>query len=127
MSIKPAKEFVTAANAAVTTVSVDQAAQLAGQDGVVFLDVREPNEWQAGHVPGAVHVPRGLLEFKADPSLPAAHEKALDPAKKIVVYCASGGRSALAAKTLKDMGYPDTVNMLGGFGAWSQAGKPVER
>lgn len=127
MSIKSAKDLVAAANAAVATASVDEAAQLAGKDGVVFLDVREPNEWQAGHVPGAAHVPRGLLEFKADPGLPAAHDKALDPAKKIVVYCASGGRSALAAKTLKDMGYPDVVNMLGGFGAWSQAGKPVER
>ena len=92
-----------------------------------LIDVREPAEWQAGHIPGAVHVPRGLLEFKADPSLPAAHEKALDPAKKLVVYCASGGRSALAAKTLKDMGYPDVANMLGGFGGWSQAGKPSER
>ena len=127
MSIKSAKDLVAAANAAVAGASVDEAAQLAGKDGVVFLDVREPNEWQAGHVPGAVHVPRGLLEFKADPGLPAAHVKALDPAKKVVVYCASGGRSALAAKTLQDMGYPDVVNMQGGFGAWSQAGKPVER
>ncbi len=127
MSIKSAKDLVAAANAAVAGASVDEVAKLAGKDGVVFLDVREASEWQAGHVPGAVHVPRGLLEFKADPGLPAAHVKALDPAKKIVVYCASGGRSALAAKTLQDMGYPDVVNMQGGFGAWSQAGKPVER
>lgn len=127
MTIKPAKDLVTAANAAVEKVSVDEAAALVGKDDVVFVDVREPAEWQAGHVPGAVHVPRGLLEFKADPSLPAAHEKALDPAKKLVVYCASGGRSALAAKTLKDMGYPNVINMTGGFGAWSQAGKPSER
>jgi rhodanese-related sulfurtransferase len=127
MTIKSAKDLVGAANAAVEKLSVDEAAGLVGKDGVVFVDVREPAEWQAGHVPGAVHVPRGLLEFKADPSLPAAYEKALDPAKKLVVYCASGGRSALAAKTLKDMGYPDAVNMTGGFGAWSQAGKPVER
>jgi rhodanese-related sulfurtransferase len=126
MTTKAAKSLVDAANAAVDRLSVDEAALLAGQDGMVFVDVREPAEWQAGHVPGAVHVPRGLLEFKADPSLPAAHEKALDPAKKLVVYCASGGRSALAAKTLKDMGYPDVVNMTGGFGTWSQAGKPVE-
>lgn len=127
MSIKSAKDLVAAANAAVAGASVDEVAKLAGKDGVVFLDVREASEWQAGHVPGAVHVPRGLLEFKADPGLPAAYVKALDPAKKIVVYCASGGRSALAAKTLQDMGYPDVVNMQGGFGAWSQAGKPVER
>ena len=68
---------------------------------------------------------RGLLEFKADPSL-EAYTRRLDPAKKLVLYCASGGRSALSAKTLKDMGYPDAVNMLGGFTAWSQAGKPTE-
>lgn len=127
MAIKSAKDLVGEANAVVARLSVDEAAALVGKDGVVFVDVREPAEWQAGHVPGAVHVPRGLLEFKADPSLPAAHEKALDPAKKLVVYCASGGRSALAAKTLQDMGYPNAVNMTGGFGAWSQAGKPVER
>jgi rhodanese-related sulfurtransferase len=127
MSIKPAKDLVTQANAAVDTVSVEDAAGLVGKEGVVFVDVREPAEWQAGHVPDAVHVPRGLLEFKADPSLPAMHEKALDPDKRLVVYCASGGRSALAAKTLKDMGYPNVANMLGGFGGWSQAGKPVQR
>ncbi len=127
MTIKSAKDMVVAANAALDKLTVDEAAALVGKEGVVFVDVREPAEWQAGHVPGAIHVPRGLLEFKADPSLPAAHDKALDPAKKLVVYCASGGRSALAAKTLKDMGYPDVANMMGGFGAWSQAGKPSER
>lgn len=127
MAIKSAKDMVAAANAAVAKLTVDEAAGLVGSADVVFVDVREPAEWQAGHVPGAVHVPRGLLEFKADPALPAAHDKALDPGKKLVVYCASGGRAALAAKTLKDMGYPDVANMTGGFGAWSQAGKPSER
>ena len=126
MPIKPAKDLVAAANAAIPALSVDDAAKLVGRDDVLFVDVREPAEWEKGHVPGAVHVVRGLLEFKADPSLEAYHDKRLDPAKKLVVYCASGGRSALSAKTLKDMGYPDVANMLGGFTAWSQAGKPSE-
>jgi rhodanese-related sulfurtransferase len=126
MSIKAAKDMVAAANAAVETISVDEAEKLVGQGDVQFVDVREPAEWEKGHVPGAVHVVRGLLEFKADPSNEAYHEKRLDPSRKLVVYCASGGRSALAAKTLKDMGYPNVVNMLGGFTAWSQGGKKSE-
>jgi rhodanese-related sulfurtransferase len=126
MPIKPARDLVAAANAEVGTISVDDAEALVGDPDVQFVDVREPAEWEKGHVPGALHAVRGLLEFKADPSLEAYHDKRLDPAKQLVVYCASGGRSALSAKTLKDMGYPRVTNMLGGFTAWSQAGKKSE-
>jgi rhodanese-related sulfurtransferase len=127
VTIKPAREFVAAANAAVPALSAADAEALVGRDDVQFVDVREPAEWEKGHIPGAVHVPRGLLEFKADPSLPAYHEPKLDPGKRLVVYCASGGRSALATKTLSDMGYPDVANLQGGFTGWSEANKPVER
>ena len=89
---------------------------------VLFLDVREPPEVAAsGKVPGAVAVPRGLVEFRADPASPM-HDKAFDRSKTIVCYCASGGRSALVGKTLKDMGY-DKVRNLGGFKGWVDAGR----
>ena len=127
MSIVAARDLVAKANSEVETVSVEDAKALVGRADVQFLDVREPAEWDKGRVPGAAHVPRGLLEFKADPSLEAYHDKAIDPEKRLVVYCGSGGRSALAAKTLKDMGYGKVANMLGGFTAWSQAELPTER
>jgi rhodanese-related sulfurtransferase len=127
MPIQPAKDLVAAANAAVETLSVDEVEKLRADPDVQLIDVREPGEWAQGHVPGAVHVPRGLLEFKADPTLPAYHDPAMDPAKKLVTYCASGGRSALAAKTLKDMGYPKVAHMVGGFTAWRDGGKAVAK
>jgi len=127
MPITPARELVATANSLVPSLSAVEAEALLGRDDVQFVDVREPAEWDKGHIPGAVHVVRGLLEFKADPSLAAYHEPKLDPGKRLVVYCASGGRSALASRTLKDMGYPDVSNLQGGFTGWSEAGKPVER
>lgn len=85
----------------------------------VLLDVREPGEWEAGHVPEAIHVPRGLLEWKADPTSPA-HDPRLAGAR-IAVICASGGRSLLAAKTLRDMGYEQVFSVAGGMKAWGSA------
>jgi rhodanese-related sulfurtransferase len=127
MPIASARDLVARANNEVETLSVEQVRALLGDPSVQLIDVREPAEWGKGRVPGAAHVPRGLLEFKADPSLEAYHDPAIDPAKRLVCYCASGGRSALAAKTLKDMGYPSVAHLLGGFTAWSEAGLPVER
>lgn len=127
MTIKSARELVAAANAAVEVLAVEEVEALRQQPDVQLIDVREPTEWAKGHIPGAVHVPRGLLEFKADPSLEAYWDSAIDPAKRLITYCASGGRSALAAKTLKDMGYPRVGHLQGGFTAWSDAGKPVAR
>jgi rhodanese-related sulfurtransferase len=80
---------------------------------------------QSGKVAGAVHIPRGLLEFKADPESPA-HDKNLDPGKPVILYCASGGRSALAGKTLKDLGY-DKVFNLGGFKDWTESGGAIDK
>ncbi|MBX6746442.1 MAG: rhodanese-like domain-containing protein, partial [Acetobacteraceae bacterium] len=94
------KEMLAEANAAVPRISPEEAKALVGHDDVLFVDVRDSAELQAGKVKGAVHVSRGLLEFKADPEAPT-HDKAFDRNKTIITYCASGGRSALAGKTLK--------------------------
>lgn len=124
--IKSSKELVAAANAAVETLTVEEAKELLGRDDVVFVDVRERQEVEKGKVPGAVHAPRGMLEFHADPDSPV-HKPELASGKRLVLYCGSGGRSALAAKTLKDMGIENVANMLGGFGGWQQDEGPIER
>jgi rhodanese-related sulfurtransferase len=90
------------------------------------VDVRDGAEVAAaGKVKGAVHVPRGMIEFRADPESPY-HDKAFARDKTVIVYCASGGRSALAGKTLKDLGYNDVRN-LGGFKDWVESGGPVDK
>jgi rhodanese-related sulfurtransferase len=93
----------------------------------LLLDVREADEWERGHIPGAVHAPRGLLEWYADPASPYAKEALTGNREaRIVVQCASGGRSLLAAQTLQAMGYSNVVNMAGGFKEWSAQGFPQE-
>lgn len=93
----------------------------------LLLDVREADEFAQGHIPGAVHAPRGLLEWYADPATPSAKPELTERREdRIVVQCASGGRSLLAAQTLQRMGYPNVVNMAGGFKEWSAQGFPVE-
>jgi len=125
--VKRAAEMVAAANAAVDQVSVEEAKRLVGRADVQFVDVRDSAELAThGKIPGAVHATRGMLEFYADPSSPA-HKPELASGKRLILYCGSGGRSALAAKTLKDMGVDDVVNLVGGFGAWQQAGGEIER
>ena len=125
--VKKAAELVAEANAAIDTLAVEEAKRLVGRDDVVFVDVREAAELAAqGKIPGAVHATRGLLEFYADPSSPA-HKPELASGKRLVVYCASGGRSALAAKALQDMGIGNVANMLGGFTTWQQEGGAIER
>jgi rhodanese-related sulfurtransferase len=122
---KTAQEFLNAARAEVPTISREEAVKLMGRDDVVFLDVRDGTELQAtGKIKGALHVNRGVLEFKADPESPY-YAKELTPEKTIITYCASGGRSALAGKTLKDMGYKKVFN-LGKFQDWKDSGGAVE-
>ena len=95
-------------------------------NGAVLVDLREADELDAnGRIPGAVHVPRGMLEFRADPSSPY-HESVLDPSKRVILHCASGGRSALGAAVLQEMGYGDVAHLDGGITAWKDAGKPTE-
>ncbi|MBR0648145.1 rhodanese-like domain-containing protein [Roseomonas terrae] len=120
------QQMLAAAEAAVPRISAEEAKGLVGRPDVLFLDVREPAEVAAsGKVPGAVAVPRGLVEFRADTTA-ASHDKAFDPNKTVVAYCASGGRSALVLKTLKEMGYKKVRN-LGGFKNWLEAGGEVEK
>jgi rhodanese-related sulfurtransferase len=124
--MKTVQSMLAEADAAVPRISPEEAKALVGRNDVLFLDVREPPEVAAsGKVPGAVAVPRGLVEFRADPASPL-HDAAFDRGKTVIAYCASGGRSALVGKTLKDMGY-DNVRNLGGFKAWVDAGGPVEK
>jgi rhodanese-related sulfurtransferase len=121
-----AKQLVAEANAQVQTISAAEGLKLVGDPDVVFVDVRETVERQkTGGVKGSVHVPRGFLEFFADPESPS-HVLALSSGKRIVLYCAAGGRSALAAKTLGEMGVERVCHMAGGFGAWREAGGPIE-
>ena len=120
------KDFLAEANAVVDSVSVQDLQYLIDEPDVVLVDVRETVEREAdGQIPGSVHVPRGLLEFKADPECPI-YEKALNAEDRLVLYCGTGGRSVLAAKTLLDMGYTDVCSLTGGFSAW-QAAKKVSR
>ncbi|HEV7547151.1 MAG: hypothetical protein QOE02_4147 [Rhodospirillaceae bacterium] len=124
--MKTVQSMLAEADAAVPRISPDEAKGLLGRADVLFLDVREPPEVVAsGKVRGAVAVPRGLVEFRADPASPM-HDAAFDRAKTVVAYCASGGRSALVGKTLKDMGYANVRN-LGGFKGWLDAGGEIEK
>ena len=113
------KELVDEAKAGIRTISAAEANAMFGKTGVVFLDVREPDEFKAGHIPGAVNIPRGLLESRIEEQIP-------DKNTTIVVYCRSGVRSALASATLVKMGYKGVLNMDGGWKAWQEAGYPAE-
>jgi sulfur-carrier protein adenylyltransferase/sulfurtransferase len=111
------KELIRQVKSEVREVSVAEARSLAGA-GAVLVDVREGDEWQAGHAPGAVHVPRGFLELRIE-------EKVPDRQAPVVLYCAGGTRSALAARTLAELGYRDVVSLAGGFTKWKESGAPV--
>ncbi|HEY0331684.1 MAG TPA: rhodanese-like domain-containing protein [Rhodopseudomonas sp.] len=124
--MKTVQTMLADAEAAVPRITAEEARGMLGWADVLFLDVREPAEIAAsGKVPGALAVPRGLIEFRADPTSPL-HDAAFDRAKTMVTYCASGGRAALAGKTLLEMGYGNVRN-LGGFKAWLDAGGEIER
>jgi rhodanese-related sulfurtransferase len=125
--VKSAAELVREANGSIDKLGAEEAKGLIGDDDVQFVDVREAQELAAqGKIPGAIHAPRGLLEFYADPQSPY-HKPELASGKRLVVYCASGARSALATKTLKDMGIERTTNLVGGFKAWQEGGGRIER
>lgn len=119
--MKSAHDLVAEAKAHIREIDTN-AAEQAVRDADLLLDVREADEFQAGHIPGAVNIPRGLLEFKlgSDPQLA---ERGLN----IVIYCKTGGRAALAARALKEMGYLQVQSIAGGFDAWAAADKPVTR
>jgi len=114
------KQMLEAANAAVPKISPEQASDMIGKGNALVVDVRDAPEVAAsGKIAGAVNVSRGMLEFRADPESPY-HDKNFDRDKTVILYCASGGRSALAGNLLKDMGY-DKVYNVGGFKDWTGA------
>ena len=125
METKTASQLVAEAKARISNLTVEQVADEIATGNVVLVDVREPGELAVqGAVAGAVHAPRGMLEFYADPASPY-HRRELDPSARTIVYCASGGRSALACDLLGQLGYADVANLDGGLNAWKAAGRPV--
>ena len=120
------KQLLEAANAVVTKVAPAQAREMMAKGNTLVVDVRDAPELEkSGKVAGAVHHSRGMLEFRADPESPY-YDKSFARDKTIIIYCASGGRSALAGKVLKDMGYGQVYNM-GAFKDWANSGGAVEK
>ena len=110
------RELLAATKSQIQEVDTAEAAEIRGQPGAVVLDVREPEEYEQGAIPGAVHIPRGTLEGSVESRL-------TDKSAPVVIHCASGVRSAFAAKTLTDMGYENVVSMVGGFNKWKDEGR----
>ena len=121
------RQLLDEANAEVTAIAPAAAMPLlVNKDAVPFIDLRDPRELEReGRIPGAVHCPRGMLEFWIDPESPY-HRPVFAEKKKLLFFCAGGWRSALAAKTAQDMGLADVAHIEGGFTAWREAGGPVE-
>ncbi|MGL4496619.1 MAG: rhodanese-like domain-containing protein [Beijerinckiaceae bacterium] len=120
------KALLADANASIETLSVNDAIALHRRDDVVFVDLRDPRELEReGKMPGAFHCPRGMLEFWIDPESPYA-KPVFQQDKKFIFFCAGGWRSALAAKTAKDMGLKPVAHVEGGFGAWKKSNGPIE-
>jgi rhodanese-related sulfurtransferase len=119
--MKTAHDLVAAAKARISEVSVADAEQ-AIREASVLVDVREADEFAAGHLPGAIHISRGMLEFRFS-GMPALQSRDI----KVVLYCKTSGRAALAGVALREMGYLNVQNITGGFDAWVAAGKPVAK
>jgi rhodanese-related sulfurtransferase len=120
------KEMMEAANAVVPKITPTKAREMIAKGNTLMVDVRDASEVEkSGKAAGAVHVSRGMLEFRADPESPA-HDKNFTRDKRVILYCGSGGRAALAGKLLKDMGYGEVYN-AGGFKDWVESGGAVEK
>src|SRR5918997_3735100 len=113
------RELLAQVKREIEEIDARSASALLERDEAVAVDVREQNEWNEGHLPGAVHVPRGFLEQRIEQSAP-------DRQQPVVLYCAGGARSALAAKTLEELGYERVYSLAGGFTDWKRNGLPFE-
>ncbi len=123
---KSAADLVKEAKAQIDNLSPAQVQEALSKGNATLIDIREAEELVAnGRIEGSVLAPRGMLEFYADETLPY-HKPEFDRNKKLILHCASGGRSALAAATLKQMGYTDVCHLDGGIKAWKEAGMPVQ-
>lgn len=120
------KAMLDEANARIETLTVEEAIARHGREDTVFVDLRDPRELnREGRMPGALHCPRGMLEFWIDPESPY-HKPAFAQDKTFIFFCAAGWRSALSAATAQDMGLEPVAHIDGGFTAWKAAGGPVE-
>ena len=115
---KSGNDLVEEAKVRVREIDAANAIMQHQDEDTVFLDVREPNEWNLGHVPHAVHIPRGQLEGRV--------EALVDRGRNVVVYCAGGSRSALAADTMQQLGYTRVASLKGGFRGWAEGGGDIE-
>lgn len=123
---KSAADLVAAAKGRIENLDADAVERELAEGNATLVDIREAEELAAsGSIPGSVHVPRGMLEFRADPTSPY-HQEPFAPSRRIILQCASGGRSALAAATLQEMGYTRVAHLDGGFTGWKDAGKQVD-
>jgi rhodanese-related sulfurtransferase len=123
---KTAAQLVAEAKQRVENLTPEQVTAEIRDRRALMVDLREPGELaQSGTIPGALHAPRGMLEFYADPTSPY-HRAELEPERRVILYCASGGRSALAADALTSMGYTNVAHLDGGVKAWQSAGYVVE-
>lgn len=123
---KTVQSMFDEAMALITTHTVAEAQALFGQPGVLFVDLRDPRELEReGVIPGAFHAPRGMLEFWIDPASPYFKPVLNQPDTRYLLFCAGGWRSALAARTMQEMGVTQVAHLEGGFGAWRAAGAPV--
>jgi rhodanese-related sulfurtransferase len=126
---KPRKtigQMVQEARSRIENITLEELRAELEDGGVQLLDIRDVRERQRlGWIPGSMHVPRGMLEFWLDPTSPY-YAGRVDPEKRIIVYCAGGGRSALATDVLREMGFPSVANFETGFNDWKAAGLPVE-
>jgi rhodanese-related sulfurtransferase len=114
------KNILDEARATIKQIDIDEARRMLDKPGTVLVDVRESDEWRQGHIPQAVGIPRGFLELRIE-------EKVPDHKTPVVLQCASGTRSLLAARTLREMGYENLYNLTGGFNAWKDRGLPLRR
>lgn len=123
---KSVKQLVKEANSQIETLSIGEALDLQGKEGVTFVDIRDIRELEReGQVPGAVHAPRGMLEFWVDPESPY-HRELFASGNRFVFFCAAGWRSALATRAVQDMGLENVCHIDGGFGAWKESGGAIE-
>ena len=125
---KSLKDFVADAKSRIREISAADAAEAIKKNpNTLVLDVREPAEWAEGHLPGALLVPRGMLEAKADLEYANREPRLADRSQPIIVHCASAARSAMAADVLQQMGFTNVRSLAGGIVAWREKGLPIEK
>jgi len=127
MAIRNVFEHVMEVAQTIDNIEIDDLKQeMAANDDLLLLDIREIQELvEKGTLPGAIHVPRGMLEFWASPASPYARDY-FEEGKRTVIFCAGGGRSVYAVKSLAEMGFTNVANLVGGFGGWEKAGEPLD-